>query len=196
MPFDLPPVSNVNIDSANVKGLELDLTVTVTDQLTSTVSYGYLHSGFGPESMTYLGLDASAPGGLSPRTDQLTDDLALAPKHSATVALDYTHSLPYGLFTANINAQYQNKTNSAVNEPTGYLDKRTFLGATVSLSEIQLGAGHGEFKVLLWGKNLTDEEYFIGNTRQAGFDLLGLSYGVGTFGDPRTYGITLEYEYL
>ena len=59
-----------------------------------------------------------------------------------------------------------------------------------------MGAGYGELKVLLWGKNLTDEEYFIGNIRQSGFDLLGLSYGVGTFGDPRTYGITLEYEYL
>ena len=186
----------VNIDSADVKGLELDLTVAVTDQLTSTVSYGYLNSGFGPETITYLGLDASSPTGLSPRTDQLTDDLALAPKHSATVALDYTHSLPYGSFNANINAQYQNKTNSGVNEPTGYLDKRTLLGATLSLSGIQLGAGYGELKVLLWGKNLTDEEYFIGNIRQSGFDLLGLSYGVGTFGDPRTYGITLEYEYL
>ena len=26
------------------------------------------------------------------------------------------------------------------------------------------------------------------------FDLLGLTGGVGTFGDPRTYGVTLEYK--
>ncbi|MCB1689231.1 MAG: TonB-dependent receptor [Halioglobus sp.] len=186
----------VNIDSADIKGLELDLTVAVTDELTGTFSYGYLNSGFGPETITYLGLDASAPSGLSERTEQLTDDLALAPKHSATVSLDYTRSLGFGVFTANLNAQYQDKINSGVSEPSGYLDKRTLLGATAAVSEIQLGAGYGELKVLLWGKNLTDEEYFIGNIRQAGFDLLGFRYGVGTFGDPRTYGLTLEYEFL
>ena len=100
------------------------------------------------------------------------------------------------MLTANINAQYQSKTNSGVVEPTGYLDKRTLLGATLSLSEIQLGSSYGALKVLLWGKNLTDEEYFIGNIRQAAFDDLGFVDGVATFGDPRTYGITLEYEYL
>lgn len=186
----------INIDDADIKGIELELTVAVTDEVTGNISYGYLNSNFGPESVTYLGLDASSPTGLSTRSDQLTDDLALAPKHSATISLDYSRPVPFGLFSANINAQYQSKTNSGVNEPTGYLDKRTLLGATVSLSEIQVGNAYGEFKVLLWGKNLMDEEYFIGNIRQAAFDDLGFVDGVGTFGDPRTYGITLEYEYL
>ena len=186
----------VNIDSADIKGIELELTVAVTERLTGNISYGYLNSSFGPESITYLGLDANAPDGLSPRTDRLTDDLAFAPSHSATLSLDYAHPLSFGLLTANINAQYQSKTNSGVVEPTGYLDKRTLLGATLSLSEIQLGSSYGALKVLLWGKNLTDEEYFIGNIRQAAFDDLGFVDGVATFGDPRTYGITLEYEYL
>lgn len=186
----------VNIDSADIKGVELDLSVAVTDELTGTFSYGYLNSSFGPETITYLGLDAGSPSGVSERTEQLTDDLALAPKHSATVALDYSRALGFGLFSANINAQYQDKTNSGVGEPTGYLDKRTLLGATLSVSEIQLGAGYGELKVRLWGKNLTDEEYFVGNIRQTGFDLLGLTEGVGTFGDPRTYGVTVEYEFF
>ena len=49
---------------------------------------------------------------------------------------------------------------------------------------------------MLWGKNLTDEEYTIGSIRQGAFDDLGFIGGVATFGDPRTYGIALEYEFL
>jgi iron complex outermembrane receptor protein len=112
------------------------------------------------------------------------------------IALDYTRPVSIGLFSANINAQYQDSTNSGVSEPTGYLDQRTLLGATLSLSEIELGAGYGQLKVLLWGKNLLDQEYYIGAVRQPAFDTLGFTGGVGTFGDPRTYGITLEYEYF
>lgn len=186
----------VNIDSADIYGLELDFSVAVTDELIGTISYGYLNSSFGPESITYLGLDANAPGGVSPRTDQLTDDLALAPSHSATASLDYTHSVPYGVFSATINAQFQSKTNSGVNEPTGYLDKRTLLGATIALSEIALGSGYGNLKVMLWGKNLTDAEYTVGSIRQPAFDDLGFVGGVATFADPRTYGVTLQYDYF
>jgi iron complex outermembrane receptor protein len=186
----------VNIKDAKISGLELDFTAAITDELTATIGYGYLNSNFGPETITYLALDALSPDGVSPVTDQLTDDLALAPKHSATIALDYTRSVAVGLFSANINAQYQNKTNSGVTTPTGFLDDRTLLGATVSLSEIALGSGYGQLKIRLWGKNLLDQEYFIGNIRQPAFDDLGFIDGVATFGDPRTYGVTLEYEYF
>ena len=186
----------VNIDSADIYGLEFDLSVAVTEQLIGSFNYGYLNSSFGPNSISYLGLDANAPDGVSLRTDQLTDDLALAPSHSATVSLDYTRSVSFGVFSANINSQYQSKTNSGIINPTGYLDKRTLLGATASLSEIELGSGYGHLKVMLWGKNLTDEEYTIGSIRQGAFDDLGFIGGVATFGDPRTYGIALEYEFL
>jgi iron complex outermembrane receptor protein len=186
----------INIDSADIAGLELDLSMAITDEITGTFSYGYLDTSFGPSTVTYLALDATSPEGVSPVTEQLTDDLALAPEHSATVSLDYTRPVPYGLFSANINAQYQQKTNSGVTLPTGYLDDRTLVGANLSLSEIELGADYGQLKVVLWGKNLLDQEYYIGNIRQATFDVLGLSSGVGTFGDPRTYGITLQYEYF
>ena len=186
----------VNIDSADIYGLEFDLSVAVTERLIGSFNYGYLNSSFGPNLISYLGLDANALDGLSLRTDELTDDLALAPSHSATVSLDYTRSVSYGVFSANINSQYQSKTNSGIINPTGYLDTRTLLGATTSLSEIELGSGYGYLKVMLWGKNLTDEEYTIGSIRQGAFDDLGFIGGVATFGDPRTYGIALEYEFL
>lgn len=186
----------INIEDAEISGIELDLTLAITDELTGTFSFGYLDSEFGPETVTYLALDPNSPDGVSPVTDTLTEDLALAPEYSGTIALDYTRPVAFGLFSANINAQYQDSTNSGVSEPTGYLDERTLLGATLSLSEIELGKGYGQLKVLLWGKNLLDQEYYIGAVRQPAFDDLGLTGGVGTFGDPRTYGVTLEYQYF
>jgi iron complex outermembrane receptor protein len=120
----------------------------------------------------------------------------LAPEHSATGSLDYTRPMTYGVFSANANVQYQDSTNSGVTLPTGYLDERTLVGANLSLSEIELGAGYGQLRVQLWGRNLLDQEYYIGNIRQGQFDTLGFTSGVATFGDPRTYGITLQYEYF
>jgi hypothetical protein len=38
-------------------------------------------------------------------------------------------------------------------------------------------------------------EYPLGNIRQESFDSLGLM-GLATFGDPRSYGLTLEYNYF
>lgn len=187
----------VNIPDADITGLELDVSVAITDDLVGTVSYGYLDTQFGSKTITYLALDPSnPPDGVSPITDTLTEDLALAAAHSATVALDYTHPVSFGLFSASINAQYQERTNSGVSEPTGYLDNRTLVGINTGLSEIELGAGYGRLKLVLWGKNLLDQEYYIGNVRQPQFEQLGLGGGVGTFGDPRTYGVTVEYEFF
>ena len=78
---------------------------------------------------------------------------------------------------------------------TGVIDDRTLVNATLGVSEIQLGEDYGQLRITLWGQNLTDEEYYIGNIRQGSFDSLGL-LGLATFGDPLTYGVTLEYEYF
>jgi iron complex outermembrane receptor protein len=55
----------------------------------------------------------------------------------------------------------------------------------------------GGISVALWGKNLTDEEY-----RTGGFDIptLGLpggndGIGFNSYGDPRSYGVTLRYQW-
>lgn len=184
----------VNIEDATISGLELDFTFAISDVLTGTFSYGYLDSEFGPESISYQRIDDDAPTGFSTITDVLTQNLALAPEHSITLSLDYSRTLSFGEFNANTNIQYHDETNSGVVTPTSFLDERTLVAANLSISEISLGKNSGELKVTLWGKNLFDEEYFIGNIRQDAFDTLGL-LGLATFGDPRTFGITLDYQF-
>ncbi|MDX1735261.1 MAG: TonB-dependent receptor, partial [Halioglobus sp.] len=185
----------INIEDADITGLEFDLTLAITDDITGTLSYGYLDATFGTDLAVYEQIDDNAPGGLRTVTEELTDALALAPEHTITAALDYNRQSELGLFNANVNIQYQDEANGGVQVPTGVLNDRTLLAATMSLSGIALGDAPGQLRLTLWGKNLLDEEYHIGNVRQGAFDDLGFTGGVATFGDPRSYGVTMEYEF-
>ncbi|GAB5449824.1 MAG: TonB-dependent receptor [Halioglobus sp.] len=184
----------INIDDADIAGLEFDLTAALTDSLTGTLSYGYLDAKFGTDTVSYEQIDDNAASGVSTVTEELTENLALAPEHSITASLDYLRPLSFGVLQANVNMQYQDEANGGVQIPTGVLNDRTLLAATLGIADIALGNA-GTLRISLWGENLLDEEYHIGNIRQATFDTLGFTSGLATFGDPRTYGITLEYEF-
>ncbi len=185
----------VNIEDAEITGLEFDLTLAITDALTGTLSYGYLDTQFGQDSITYLRIDDSSPTGVSEFTEMLTDELALAPEHTVTASLDYSQPMGFGVLDANINVQYQDEALGGVQVPVGVLNDRTLLAATLGISEIELGENYGTLRVSLWGNNLLDEEYYIGNIRQGAFDDFGFTGGLATFGDPRTYGVTMEYRF-
>jgi len=182
----------VNIDDATIAGLEMDVTYAMTDELTGTLSYGYLDTSFGPNTISYRREDATAPAGFIIIEDALTDTLAQAPEHSATAAIDYSLPLSYATFNVNVNVQYLDSTNSGVVIPTGIQDDRTLLNATIGLWDIALGGNYGTLRASLWGNNLTDEEYLISSVRLDAFEILGVGE-ISTFGDPRTYGLTVEY---
>ncbi|MAT91120.1 MAG: hypothetical protein CME59_00815 [Halioglobus sp.] len=184
----------INIDDADISGIELDFSLAITESLVGTLSYGYLDTKFGPGSITYQQIDDSSPTGLSLVEEQLTDELALAPQHSFTAALDYSYPLSFGALNANVNYQYQDESLGGVQLPAGELSDRNLVNATLSLTQLQLGDKLGTLRVTLWGNNLLDDEYHVGNIRQAAFDDLGL-LALATFGDPRTYGVTLEYAF-
>ena len=184
----------VNIDDADITGLEFDLTLAISEALTGTLSYGYLDTNFGPSTITYMRIDDTSPTGFRTVEEQLTEDLALAPEHSITGSLDYSMPVSIGTLNANINIQYQDESLSGVQAPSGVLNDRTLIAATVSIADVSLGEDYGDLRISLWGNNLLDEEYYVGNIRQETFDSFGL-IGLATFGDPRTYGVTLEYNF-
>jgi iron complex outermembrane receptor protein len=67
--------------------------------------------------------------------------------------------------------------------------ERTVVDARLSLEQVEVGDGTMRFT--LWGKNLTDEDY---STFSINF---GSSLGLITenYGDPRTFGVEVAYEY-
>ena len=66
------------------------------------------------------------------------------------------------------------------------------LGAAVRWSGIKAADLPGQFQLLLWGRNLLDEEF--GLSGQTELQPLGADE-TQIFGEPRTYGLTLTYEY-
>ena len=116
-----------------------------------------------------------------------------APDNSLTAALDYSRSFSRADMNVHLGYSYQDGTVTSTNAGDNLnTDDRGLLDANVSLSNIEVARGN--LKVSLWGKNLADEEYQIVSTAalaNAGFTIFDWS----TFGDPRTYGLTLSYEY-
>ena len=48
-----------------------------------------------------------------------------------------------------------------------------------------------KFSAALFGRNLTDEEYFVGGMTLAS----ALGHNAAAVGEPRTYGLELSYDY-
>ncbi len=170
------------IDGNTVQGLELDLTLLLTESLSFSFNYGYLDTELGEDSM-------DSPAG----TFFFTDGMAYAPETSYTASLDYKVPLANGDLGLNLNYAYKDEVISSINaNDSTLIDDYSVWGAAASWSDISLGNMPGTLKVMLWGKNLGNEEY---KTIAIGaWNSFGASE-VTTFGDPRAYGLTVSYIY-
>jgi iron complex outermembrane receptor protein len=170
------------IDDNTIQGLEFDFVYAVSGNITASLSYGYLDTELGEDAVeTVAG------------TFNLVDVYAYAPEHSGTVALDYNLPLKNGGLGAHLGYSYQDESEASVNAADGaIINDRNLLDASISWYDVRLGDLPGALKLQLWGKNLTDDEYYVVNT--AAWAFVGANE-VATFGDPRTYGLTLTYDY-
>ena len=64
---------------------------------------------------------------------------------------------------------------------------RGLLDARITLSELDIIGKKASIAV--WGKNLTDKEY-----RVHGIDFGGLGYGGNVYGEPRSFGVDVNFE--
>lgn len=170
------------IDGNEIFGAEVDLTLLLTEGLTLTASYGYLDTKLGEELVE------------SPAGDfALIDEFAPAPENSYNLALDYTRPLPNGNLNFTTSYGWQDDVNTSVNAADNtVIEDYGLLRAALSWSDIQVEHLPGSLRAMFWGRNLTDEEYGLVNT--AAWSVFGAP-NVQTFGDPRTWGVTLTYLY-
>ncbi|WOK36330.1 TonB-dependent receptor [Sphingomonas sp. C3-2] len=165
----------LNAGKATVKGVEVDMTLAPTRDLRLSVNYGYLDAQY-DEIIDASGADISAGY-----------RFVNAPKHS--LALDFNYdlpALPIGKLSTNVNYTMQSdKYVSATISGGKYIvGDYGLLNARLTLAEIP---GVDGVRVGLWGRNLTDKEYYI------------MQFNIGRpgalFGEPRTYGIDLTAEF-
>ncbi len=137
-----------------------------------------------------------------PQTCIDTDNLAKrsAPGNQFSVSADYLLArTEIGNLRGYVQANWQDEwiesalwTAVVGGEPVVYdhigMDERTIVNARLSLEDVKAGPGNLSFT--LWGKNLTDDDH---PTFGINFGSLGPVTQV--YGEPRTYGLDVTYEY-
>ncbi len=162
-----------NSGTAEITGLELDVTAVVTENFLVGFNYAYLDSDI---------KNAIFPDG-SDRTD--TTELVWAPENAYSVMLDYDLPVTIGVLKMHLDYAWQDDQLSLANTNFGRLEVGAFglLNGRVSLAEVQIAGGNWQFA--LWSKNLLDEDkvnYRISST-------------ASTFMQPRTVGADVIIEF-
>ena len=106
---------------------------------------------------------------------------------------DYNRTLGPGTLGVNLNYGWQDDVGTSVTDNGNFVvDSYGLLGAAVSWSELSLASVPGDFRALIWGRNLLDKDY--GLSGQTALEPLGADR-TQIYGEPRTYGVTLTYLY-
>jgi iron complex outermembrane recepter protein len=172
-----------NVGSMRSKGVEVESEARITDSL-------HLKGLVAYNEATY----DSFPNSVCPaQSTALTCDLtgrqvAWAPKWTANLTLDYTHSFFPGTTSYIVfDTNYRSEQNTTITldpaaEIKGY-----------ALSNLRIGTlfRDNTLDVQLWSENLFNKAYYT--------NLLGLTRSTGLVqgyaGNPRSYGVTLKYHF-
>jgi len=167
----------LNAGKATIDGVEVEMTAALTDQLTFGLNYGYLDAHY-DKIINAAGAD-------------VTRDFIFvnAPHNSYIANIDYDiASTPIGDLRANVNYSWQDDqfTTTSTKQGKWSADSYGLLNARLTLADIP-GLPAGKLRVSVWGKNLEDKEYSVIHAPLFG--------GYRVFGDPRSVGVDLVYEY-
>ena len=173
----------VNAAEAKAAGLETELLWLATENLTLTAGLSYIDS----EYSSWPDADAYPPTGIGGNAGPIKFD-ASGTKLNRTPDLTYNLSLNYILPTATgeYAAQLTYLYNDGFNfEVSGQLQQESYdlINAELSWTSVD-----DNWRVRVYGKNLTDEEYAtLGDISALGDNL--------AYDPPRTYGIGIQYRY-
>jgi iron complex outermembrane receptor protein len=174
-----------NAGEVELYGLELESRALLTDALTVSFNYAYLH--YDIKSYDF-----------GPGVGDVSDvaELNNAPENSLSLGLDYrVAQFDWGMLDIFVNYIYSDGVHSISiasdgTAPNSETDDYSLLNARVTLSQIPLGAD-SSMRVSLWGNNLADEEYY---DNIIDWGSVG-GFRSGSQGWPRTYGIEATVEF-
>lgn len=186
-----------NATSARMKGLDADLAVRVTSGLTLRAGLAYNDAKYksweqasilvprvagSPGAGNRGCVDNSGTGGVN-ECDASGNRVARAPKFTFNFGGAYTHEFSGGYKLTASGNFYHNSGYTW--EPSGRLRQ----GAYDTLSaRLELGLPGDNVSFALWGKNLTNERYFINLAPNGSGDR-------GEFAEPVTYGASMRFQF-
>ncbi|ARS28725.1 TonB-dependent receptor [Sphingomonas sp. KC8] len=174
----------LGIDGNKIYGIEGDITIAVTPDLTFSATGALLRAKIGEDSKI-VRRDTGAIV-----VEQFIDDFSYAPRRSFNLALDYKREvLANTTFDAHIGYGYRSTSHTSVNVLDDTVVRNSkLLDANIGLTRSDIG-GIGEVSLRFWGKNLTNR-----SNESNGFSGSLAIFGVGravAHDEPRTYGLTM-----
>ncbi len=170
-----------NAAEINVMGVELETTWLLSDDFTIQGSLGWLDAEFDE-----FQADTNFDGTID--TDLSNNDVARAPEWTWNVDFLYDHDLAGGVMNWALNVNYVDEAvyayTAVPSTPDGLTDDRTLVNASATFRP-----GSGSWWIRAFGKNLTDEEYRIGELPVA--NLWVMSF----YGAPRMFGVEAGMDF-
>ncbi|HKQ83334.1 MAG TPA: TonB-dependent receptor [Steroidobacteraceae bacterium] len=169
-----------NGPSARIYGFDADFTAVLGDAFSFTGGVNWIS----PKFKGFPDCPVSSPAGGVPLGISTCNDnqIPFAAKFTASIAANYSTVLRGGKLRASVNAYYNDgyffESDNVLRQPS-----YTKLGTTATWTSDR------GFSFGLFGKNLTDKQTRAFAATQASGN------AVVSYDDPRTYGVTLGYEF-
>jgi len=181
-----------NVPQYESEGFELEAVALVTEDLQLNLSYGYLDATFKKFPSDFDFFTKNEAG------------VPYTPENNFLLGLDWTMARThYGTWDFHVDYSYLDDYVPYIDpdqNAASHIDDRSLVNARLALSDIALG--DGTLLVALWGQNLTDEDYRINTIPFGGVDQRvdpnggsGVGWTTSYFGDPRTYGVEVSYQF-
>ena len=153
------------------EGVELELLAIPAAGLSFGLNYGYVDAEF-------EGTDAP---------------VGYAPENTASGWGEYQFpTYDWGQLSVWVGFSYSDgftiSPGVPLDDPANDDTQRSIWDARITLSEIPMGEAPGNLRLALWGRNLGNEEY-----RE--FIISFLTFDVGVYGELRSFGLDLVYEF-
>ncbi|MFV0278949.1 MAG: TonB-dependent receptor [Parahaliea sp.] len=170
-----------NAGEASSSGAELEITAYATDNLVFNLAAAYLDAQYDEYDTTAL----DPVSGVLETISFAGNPLMNAPRWSGNVSANYT--LPIAGGEADFFAQVTHSSEKVSNYtayPEEVVGEITLVNAKISWQP-----DSGKWGVGIYGRNLTDKEYFLQKQWYAP------TFGIAALGTPREYGIDFNYNW-
>ncbi len=173
----LPLRTLITAGDAEIVGLETSVLWHPLDSLTFDFGLNYMDTEV---------VDGTVDPGTGLRQNQ-GNQLQNSPELTVNGVITFEQSIGNGLMlTMQTDFSWQDEVFFNVdNNPFHAEDSYTLVNARIAV-----GSEEGNWEVALWGRNLTNEDY-----RQEVFDLFDIGSSLFIYGEPRTTGLRLTYNF-